>query len=222
MRNTLISLSRIVYRFVCVRTVNYTQLVLEAGLFIYIRVFVFSDKDCDFRIQLPNVSRQHAKLEVDSRGKVRTIDLTVSLLSLMVCYVLQVFVQSLADGYPILLDNKSVTKKTFIPPNCVMSIGSCNFRFAYYDGVLSPRKEQSTPRATPVKSPKTPASGGKENKATPITKSQSPGKRTPKVRRATQCNGFFVITTGCTFCRNLPRHPLLVIHLLSLQSQEKP
>ena len=38
-------------------------------------VLFFSDKECDFRIQLPSISQQHAKLEVDNAGKVRRISL---------------------------------------------------------------------------------------------------------------------------------------------------
>ena len=38
-------------------------------------ILIFSDKECDFRIQLPSVSQRHAKLEVDNAGKVRKISL---------------------------------------------------------------------------------------------------------------------------------------------------
>ena len=94
---------------------------------------------------------------------------------------LQVFVHCLNNKNPILLDKKAVKEKTFIPQNCVLSIGGCNFRFAYFDGVLSPRKGQVTPQPTPAKSPRTPNSGGKENKQTPRVSSLT--KKSPKVCR---------------------------------------
>ena len=125
---------------------------------------------------------------------------------------MQVFVHCLNNNNPVLLDNKAVTKKTFIPQNCVLSIGGCNFRFVYFDGVLSPRKGQITPQ---LKSPRTPSPGGKENKQTPRATS-SLAKKSPKVCRVN------IHVANMTFfsCR---RHLLhLENRLLSLPSQEKP
>ena len=62
--------------------------------------------------------------------------------------LVQVFVQSLSDQHPVLLDSMSVVQKTFVPQKGVLSIGNCSFRFDYYDGVLSPRREQGTPQVS--------------------------------------------------------------------------
>ena len=40
-------------------------------IFIYIYILSFcSDKECDFRIQLPSVCDKHVKIDIDGNGKV--------------------------------------------------------------------------------------------------------------------------------------------------------
>lgn len=79
------------------------------------------------------------------------------------------FVHSLNEKNPVLLNKQSVNDKTFVPNKSVISIGSCNFRFEYHENILSPIKNEITPSKVRAKTGKSPRASmsGKENTITP-------------------------------------------------------
>ncbi len=63
---------------------------------------------------------------------------------------LQVYVTSLCSTAPVHLDSEAVMKETLILNNTVLTVGSCNFRFVYRDGVFSPLREDNGARTPQI------------------------------------------------------------------------
>ena len=52
-------------------TVMLGRFAFLSSIWIYIYILSFcSDKECDFRIQLPSVCDKHVKIDIDGNGKV--------------------------------------------------------------------------------------------------------------------------------------------------------
>lgn len=58
--------------------------------------------------------------------------------------LLQVYASSLTPTVPVILGGKAVLKETLIKNGDVITVGSCNFRFAYHAGVSPLREENHT------------------------------------------------------------------------------
>lgn len=90
----------------------------------------YSDKNCDFRIQLPSVAEKQIKINIDNDGKViryygklYTINQSVLLL--------QVFISNIGDSNSMQLNGMPLTNSSFVPHNSIINIGSFKFRFHY-------------------------------------------------------------------------------------------
>eukprot|EP00794_Sanderia_malayensis_P005604 gene5604-6294_t len=131
------------------------------------------NQECDVRIQLPNVSQEHAKMHVEE-GKI--------------------LLQNLSDIMPTLLNEKEFQVQE-LKHNDVFTISERSFRFELPVRRKSTPKRRSTAGKTPLKalqgSPRTPKAGQslkksikKLRKSSSVVEEEDEDKQTPKTIKA--------------------------------------
>ncbi|CAH1782969.1 unnamed protein product, partial [Owenia fusiformis] len=119
--------------------------------------------DCDIRIQLPNVSKEHCRIDVNENG--------------------EIFLTNMSSVNPTMLNKGDVKDMVQVQHSDVFTIIDRSFRFEF-----PPSSPFRTPKKTPVKgSPKKSKSPGTGKVLTPKVKppvSTTPNAKTPSSEKA--------------------------------------